>query len=59
MIATDRPITSTAERLGYVEGLLRQVLVAAEMPSDVRHQCVDFAIKRARLDYADGGRLAR
>jgi hypothetical protein len=46
-----------ASQLNFAKSLLRDVIVAAEAPEDVRDKFMSYAVAHARRELGKGGRL--
>lgn len=51
-------LAKRAFQVGFAQGLLRDVIAAAEAPADVRSQLMDYAVSRIRRELGENGRLA-
>ncbi len=51
-------LAERARQVGFAQGLLLDVISAADAPSDIRDQLMTYAVNRARRELAAGGRLA-
>lgn len=44
-------------QVGFAQGLLRDVIAAADAPEDVRSSMMDYAVSRIRRELGENGRL--